>query len=731
MRDVLKWIVFGGVFLLPFIPLLVTGNLFFSYITGKGFAFRIIVEIVFAAWVLLVLYDKSYRPRFSWICASFSAFVVVIFFADLFGETPGKSFWSNFERMEGWVTLIQLLLYFIVAGSVVTTEKLWSRFFNTSLAAASLVSLYALSQLVGLVGIAQGGVRIDATLGNAIYMAAYMLFHVFIALFLLVRSERGGIRLLYGALALVFAFLLVLTATRGAIIGLVGGILVASLYGAFASRGNRAARNIALLGVAAVLLASGVFYAVRNTAYIQQHPIWSRIASISLSAGETRFTIWDIALEGAKERPLLGWGQSNFDYVFDAHYRPSLYAQESWFDRVHNIILDWLIAGGILGLAAYLALWFSTLYALLARGRERFSLAERSILLGLLVGYGLHNLFVFDNLISYFFFVTILALVHTRVATVIPRVLAFHIDKTVVTQVVAPAIAVVLCLSLYYVNVPGIAAAGDLIDALTVVDTAARRPGMPADEYNALLMRGLDEFTQAISRNSFAAQEIREQLALTAQRVFLDERATDETQRAYVERAEVELRIQVTEQPKAARMHVFLATLYRAIGEDDKALAELAVTETLTPNKQSVLFDIGSAYLNKKEYGKATEVFQRAFMLAPEYDEARAYSIVAALYAGDDALVAELSAPPHDALFREHDAILRAYYALKKYDMVLELLSSRIEKAPGNVQLRISKAAVQHESGDTAGAVETLKQAAKDFPEFKTQAEQFIAELRK
>src|SRR3989344_8709262 len=166
--------------------------------------------------------------------------------------------------MEGWVTLIHLLLYFIVAGSMLTTEKLWSRFFNTSLAAASLVSLYALSQLAGLVGIAQGGVRIDATLGNAIYMAAYMLFHVFIALFLLVQSERRGMRLLYGALSLVFAFLLVLTATRGAIIGLVAGILVASLYGAFASRGNRTVRNVALIGVAAILLISGIFYTVRN-----------------------------------------------------------------------------------------------------------------------------------------------------------------------------------------------------------------------------------------------------------------------------------------------------------------------------------------------------------------------------------------------------------------------------------------------------------------------------------
>src|SRR3989338_8569867 len=206
-------------------------------------------------------------------------------------------------------------------------------------------------------------------------MAAYMLFHVFIALFLFMRSERVGMRLLYGALALVFAFLLVLTATRGAIIGLVGGIL----------------------------------YTVRNTAYIQQHPIWSRIASISLSAGATRFTIWSIALEGVKERSLLGWGQSNFDYVFERYYEPSLYAQEPWFDRVHNIVLDWLIAAGIVGLLSYLFLLATPLYYVVVRpflhtDDRLFSVPERGILLGLMAGYFVHNLVVFDNLISYLLF---------------------------------------------------------------------------------------------------------------------------------------------------------------------------------------------------------------------------------------------------------------------------------------------------------------------------------------
>lgn len=736
MRDALKWTVIVGTFLLPCIPLIVTGSLFFSYITGKNFVFRIIVEIIFAAWALLALYDKKYRPRFSWVAAAFTVFVGSIFVADIFGVAPAKSIWSNFERMEGFVTLAHLLMYFVVAGSVLTSEKLWARFFIVSLATAALISLYAFAQLAGLVGIAQGGVRIDATLGNAIYMAAYMLFSAFIALFMLAKSPQTGARVLYGGLALVFMFLLVQTATRGTIIGLVGGLLTAGLYGAFFSRDNRTARRVALGVVALLLVVSGLFYAVRNSAFVQQSPILNRVASISPEAGRTRVTIWSIALEGVKERPILGWGQSNFDYVFDAHYQSSLYAQEPWFDRVHNIVLDWLIAGGIVGFLAYLAIWIAVWYALRHRSRvapygECFSVVERAVLFGLLVGYGLHNMFVFDNLISYFFFVTILALAHTRAAKEIPRLSAVRVDERIVTHVAAPVVGIVLCLSLYYVNVPNIRAAGGIIDALSSLDAAVKNKRITVTEYNVRLMRGLDAFKQALASHSFADQEIREQIALTAQRVYLDTKANTETKSAYITLAESELQKQVDERPGAARMHAFFGTFYRTIGQTDKALEQLAIVRAISPNKQSILFDIGATYIARKEYDTAKEVLKEAFMRAPEYDEARAYYIVAAIYAGDDALVAELSAPPYDALYREHDLILQTYYLLKNYDRVLQLLMARIEKNPDDVQLRVSYAAVQYERGDTASAVETLQRAIKDFPKFKTTGEQYINEIKK
>ena len=59
---------------------------------------------------------------------SVASFVAIIGIADLFGANPLKSFWSNFERMEGWITLIHLLGYFLVVGTVLNTQKLWTKF---------------------------------------------------------------------------------------------------------------------------------------------------------------------------------------------------------------------------------------------------------------------------------------------------------------------------------------------------------------------------------------------------------------------------------------------------------------------------------------------------------------------------------------------------------------------------------------------------------------------------
>lgn len=720
MKDIAKGAVYVGVFAVPFISLIVANTMFFPFITGKNFTFRIIVEIVFAAWIILALYEPAYRPKFSWILAGMSSLVAVMFFADLFGENRLMSFWSNFERMDGYVTLVHFYLYFLVVGSVLNTEKMWNRFFNTTLLSAVLLSLYAFAQLAGDITINQGGVRLDGTLGNAAYMAIYMFFHIFIAIFMVTRTKVKGLKYTYGALALLFIYLLLQTATRGTVLGLIGGFGLALTYVAFFTKGRPEIRKIAGGVLISLVVVASLLFAFRDASVIKDSPYLSRLTNISLSQGDIRFKVWTMAIEGFKERPILGWGQSNFSYIFNAEYNPSLYNAEPWYDRSHNIVFDWLVTGGILGFLAYFSILFATLYYLfyrpLRQNDESFTVLERAILIGLLAGYTFHNIFVFDNIISYIFYGTILAFIHARIAREVKGVQAWKADVRVVEQVIAPVVGIALVLVVYFVNVPGILAAGDIIQAFSLT---AKSPE-----------EALKKFDLALSRNSFGNQEIREQMTRQGQSVMQSTEASDAVKQKFFTRIEEELIKQTKESPNDARAFVFISSFYRMAGKTDLAIEQLKRARELSPNKQQIIFEQGFAYLQKKEYETATGYFKEAYDLDPTYMDARMYYAVGALYSEKFDLVAELISTPEQKLaFARNDLAIQAAYAVKQYDSLIEMLKVRIADKPDDAQQRASLAFVLNESGDKDGAVEVLNKAGEDIPSFKEQANQYIASI--
>ena len=173
---------------------------FFPFITGKGFAFRITVEIIFASWILLFLRNQDYLPKWSSVQVLFTTFTVVLLIADILGVGFLRSFWSNFERMDGWVTLVHLWGYFMVLTSTFSVRegdrRMWNNYFSVSLLVAGIVGIYGFAQLFGFAKIHQGSARIDASLGNAIYLAVYMMFNSFLAIYMAFDSnEKKNINL--------------------------------------------------------------------------------------------------------------------------------------------------------------------------------------------------------------------------------------------------------------------------------------------------------------------------------------------------------------------------------------------------------------------------------------------------------------------------------------------------------------------------------------------------------
>ena len=411
----MRFIILACVFVTPFICLFVANNMFFPYITGKNFTFRILVEVMLGSWAVLMFLDAKYRPKFSWVLAAATAFIVIITVADFHGANPYRSFWSNYERMEGLITHIHLFLFFLIAGSVITTAELWNWLWRTSLGASVIVDIYAFTQIAGIE--ASNG-RLDGTFGNASYLSVYAMFHIFIAAFLFIRSESKSwsIRWIYPFIAFLNLIVLFYTQTRGTILGLLAGSALAFFMFAIFDKEHPKLKRYAYGGVIAIILLVGGFISLRHSALVQSVPTLQRLAAISLTDTTTssRFMIWNMSWQGFKEKPLLGWGQDNFLYVFSKFYNPKMWNQEPWFDRSHDVFFDWLIAGGALGLLAYLSMFGALIYYLWFSKKKHFSIAERSIFTGMLVGYFIHNIFVFDNLTSYIVFFSLLAYFHSQ-----------------------------------------------------------------------------------------------------------------------------------------------------------------------------------------------------------------------------------------------------------------------------------------------------------------------------
>lgn len=616
----LKNVVFTGLFLIPFIPFLVYSGFFFPFITTKAFTWRIIVEIVFAAWLLLALLDVDYRPRRSVILYSTFGFLAIIGLADLFGVAPIKSFWSNFERMEGFVTLLHLGAFFLVIGSVFK-EVEWKRWWNASLIASGLMVLYCLLQILGIKAINQGGVRVDGTLGNAIYLAVYMLFHIFIATLFLYRERKNvSLRWVYGLLILAQAFILYFTATRGAILGLLGGLFVVAILN-IRNREDNLVRKSSIAVIVGLVVLVGGFFSIRNTAFVISSPVLSRFSSLSTESIKTqgRYFVWPMALKGFKDNPILGWGQENFIYVFQKYYSPEMYQLEPWFDRAHNIFLDWMVAGGLLGLLSYLALYLALLMAIWGKGQD-LPYTEKSILTGLIAAYFFHNFFVFDHLISYILFFSILAYMHYRSGGEVFSTKV--ITEVRVKSIALPAVAILLLLSLYFVNVKPIIANVFVIDALKALQT----PGQKS------LAAGY--FEKAHGASVLGRSEIVEQMIGNSVTIFQSDIPMVE-KNSFFSFAKAAVIKEAADSSENARYQLLTGSFLSTTGLIDEALSYLTRAKDLMPSKQTIYFEIGAAYINKKEPEKALEAFKEAYELAPAYQEAKIVYLIGAIYAGD------------------------------------------------------------------------------------------------
>ncbi len=660
IERILRGIFLGAVFATTLVPCVVSGLFVFPYMSAKGHLFRLLVEIAVAAWAVLAVARPSLRPRWSPLLVSALVFVAIIGLADALGVCPARSLLGNLERMEGWLTHLHLLALFVVLPSALSSEKLWRRFFIVSVAASVVVTCVAFGQFAGLVPLHSPNGRINGTLGNPSFFAAYLAFHIWLVCFLLRGSLTDRARFIGRLVVLFQSMALFLSGTRSVALGLVVGGLVAAGLASNAVRERPYFRRLAVLMLVAALLVAVGFVVLLNNPTMASGPLLGRFAAISASelTAHGRLLAWGVALEGAAERPWLGWGQESFSIVYARHYDPRLFTHDPFFDRAHNVFLQWLVAGGVAALFAYCALLATFLWMVWRSGA--FNIVERSLLTGLVVGYVVHSSLLFDTLTSLMFGVIMCAFVHWRSTADRAPV---EESGRIVFSVVAAALVVLAVL-----------AAG-----LTLWTMAAERALVAAIRPDPRgLPANLESFRRALRHRTPATPKVRERLLMTAIDIGRSNPQDREALSQLTSLGVEEMGRQIESWPLDVRSQVALGSFLWRFGAFEDAEGILRHAHALAPRMQHILFELGAVQLAHGEPGLAVETLQTAYGLSPGWTLARHRYAAAAIAAGQRALVEELMIEQDGTIAVGDEWIINALRATGDLPNLVKALQDRM-----------------------------------------------------
>jgi O-antigen ligase len=404
------------------VPVIILPDFFFPYVVPRNLYFRVVVETAVAGLVLaLCVGRKTLDLRGEPIFWALVAFLAAASVSAFFSPARIHSFFGDFERMGGVWAWLHLAGFFLLLRTL--RDEDWQWVLNAALAigvfvSASIIALH--SELTASSGSADTLANASSSLvGNGGLLAAYLLINIALAGYL--AAAGGRFRRLYAGAGAFTLIALVFAENRSTIIGLVlgsitGGIIYAALTTArrkkWIALSIPAALAVIVIGVAgAIRLSPGSLIARQAPTVLQRLALTNPVGS-----DESRTMQWRAAIEGFKDRPLLGYGMENHTLAWSAHFDPGIYRSGTdIFDRTHNQFLETLATTGFAGTVAFLAIWLAIGMTLVRAYRAgRLSASEVAVLAGLQIAYATYLFFWFFDLNSTMLWILAAALIASR-----------------------------------------------------------------------------------------------------------------------------------------------------------------------------------------------------------------------------------------------------------------------------------------------------------------------------
>ncbi len=708
---IIEW----GIYLALFTPFIFLREYFFPFVVPKTIFFRIIVDLIFIAYILLAISNPKYRPRINALTITITVFLAILVLTSFTGINFERSFWSTFERMTGLLTFFHLYVFFIILASVFRERKYWERILTISILVGVLICFYVWTS-------GEAVTRGGGTLGNTSFLSAYLLFDIFFAIILLF-IKKGWWKICYGLSLVIMlsAFFFNQEPTQGAIGPFFGGLFLLAL-GYMVFSGKKLLKRLAPMVLISVVL---IGIGLSQTNFFNEN-----IIDLEDVPGRDREIVWQMGVEGWQEKFWLGWGPENFNIPFVKYFNPELPATgDIWYDRVHNIALDMAVASGIIGLISYLAIFGVAIFGLLricSKVVEKKNIFFPLGMASLLLVYFAQNIWVFDMISSYMIFFLSLAFINFLIEGEKPEMVPEkELKRGGYYSFIGALLIIVTIFTLYFGNVQSARASKFTVQGLFYP-----------------LEQSITAFQKALEVSPMSKFEVPEQLS----RRIINLASQSDQNKELLEKgfglAEEELKRSISQSPLDFRTYLFLGKFYNNLYQftnDQKKLdlAEEILKEAaeLSPKNQQVYWSLAQTRLFQGRQEEGIEFLQKAVDLDPQFRSSRWYLALTYKIAGKYELAlsevkeAERLGFNWKGNLTNLKQVIEIYKSLGDNNNLIPLYQKAIELDSKDYQLWANLADAYAKLGEREKAKMAAEKVLELKPEMAPQIEEFLKGL--
>lgn len=314
-----------------FLPLVVVPNIFNPYELGKFIYFVATVQITLILSILF--FRKKINIPFDKLSVFIYLFLFVVFISDVLGLDFKTSMLGSEWRLQGFLTLFSGVILFILLRNFPPSKEFFEK------------SLFLTAFLICLIAIYQGGIfiffhgqvatyqgRIVGTMGNPNFLAGILVMILPFILQSHFKRKMMGVFLKLILIILIFVSIF-LSESRSGEIGAVFVFLTSVFYQV----------KTQFPSVSDFFKSRKVKYMFIGFLMILAFIIVQTLISQRISVWDNRGLIWVEGLKAIFSRPVLGYGQENFELIYPV-------SRHIKIDNAHNLFIETAVSSGFLGL---------------------------------------------------------------------------------------------------------------------------------------------------------------------------------------------------------------------------------------------------------------------------------------------------------------------------------------------------------------------------------------------